>query len=275
MPPNTDLPLAPSLPAAPGRPVAADLPVAIALERASNLRDLGGWPTQDGRRVRTGLVFRAPTLIGLTDADRAVIARLGLRTAIDFRGVQERANNPVILQGVAHIPEPIEPSVGASLRDIVLTGQASGHVSPEDMLELLTDAYRAYAVTSFPRYRALFAALANDASLPLMFHCSAGKDRTGFGAALLLTALGVAWEHVLADYLATNRLWRREIARNFDLPAPVKDILLSVHESLLTAAFAAATDAYGTIDAYLDQAIGLDRSAISKLQSRLLEPAEP
>ncbi len=251
----------------------SDLPLQIALERASNLRDLGGWPTQDGRRVRTGLIFRAPALLGLSPADRATIARLGLRTAIDFRGVQERLNNPVTLEGVTADPHPIEPSVGAGLRDIVLTGQASGHYSAEDMLDLLTQAYRAYALSSIPQYRALFAALADPGRVPLLFHCSAGKDRTGFGAALLLTALGVAWEHVLADYLATNLLWRREIARHFDLPPPVKEALLSVQEPLLTAAFDAARGAYGSMDAYLDQAMGLDQPARAALAARLLEPA--
>lgn len=248
------------------------LPIAVTLERASNLRDLGGWPTRDGRRVRTGLIFRAPALLGLSASDRATIQALGLRTAVDFRGVEERNNNPVALDGVRHDFQPIEPSVGASLRDIVLTGQASGHVSVQDMLDLLTEAYRAYALSSFPRYRALFRHLLTEELLPLVFHCSAGKDRTGFGAALLLTALGVAWEHVLADYLATNRLWRREIARNFDLPEPVKDALLSVQEPLLVAAFDAATREYGSIDAYLETAIGLDASARARLADRFLEP---
>ncbi len=250
-----------------------DLPLPVPLERASNLRDLGGWPTQNGRRVRTGVIFRAPALLSLSPADRATIARLGLRTAIDFRGVQERLNNPVTLEGVTPEPQPIEPSVGAGLRDIVLTGQATGHVSAEDMLDLLTQAYRAYALSCMPQYRALFAALAEPARVPLLFHCSAGKDRTGFGAALLLTALGVAWEHVLADYLATNRLWRREIARHFDLPPPVKEALLSVQPSLLIAAFDAARGAYGSIDTYLDQAMGLDQPARAALAARYLEPA--
>ena len=251
----------------------SDLPLAIPLERASNLRDLGGWPGAGGRHVRTGLIFRAPALLGLSAADRQAIARLGIRTAIDFRGVAEAANNPVVLEGVAADPHPIEPSVGAGLRDIVLTGQATGHVSADDMTDLLTQAYRAYALSSVAQYRALFTALMQPECVPLLFHCSAGKDRTGFGAALLLTALGVDWEHVLADYLATNRLWRREIARHFDLPPPVKEALLSVRESYLTAAFDAARGAYGSMDAYLAQAIGVDAPARAALAERFLEPA--
>jgi protein-tyrosine phosphatase len=210
-------------------------------------------------------------LLALTPEDEAAIAALGLRTICDFRGERESAANPVTIAGASAVKLPIEPSVGASLKDILRTGIASGHVSPDEMLELLREAYQAYALQSFARYRAMFELLADDANLPLLFHCSAGKDRTGFGAALLLTALGVSWDHVLHDYLATNRLWRREVARNFDLPPPVKDTLLTAHAALLTAAFDAVRGAYGSIDAYLDRAIGIDEAARIVLADRLLE----
>ena len=249
----------------------AALPHAIPLIAASNLRDLGGYPTTDGRHVRRGLLFRAPALVALAPEDEQAIAALGLRTVCDFRGVRESEALPVLIAGAAHVKLPIEPSVGASLKDILRTGMASGHVSGEDMLELLRDAYQAYALSTFGRYQAMFALLQDDANLPLLFHCSAGKDRTGFGAALLLTTLGVSWDHVLHDYLATNRLWRREVARNFDLPPPVKDALLAAHATLLTAAFDAIRGAYGSIDAYLSEAIGLDAAARVALANRLLE----
>ena len=246
------------------------LPSDIPLHNASNLRDLGGWPTADGRRVRRGLVFRAPALVNLTPADEAEVARLGLRSVCDLRGVRERASAPVHVPGADSLSMPIEPSVGASLRDILRTGQASGHVSPDELLALLEDAYRAYALQSFPQYRALFARLLAQDGLPLLMHCSAGKDRTGFGSALLLTALGVASDNVVEDYLATNRFWRRETASMFDLPPALKDVLLGAHEALLRAAFDAAAQAYGSIDAYLEQAIGLDQAARDALVGRLV-----
>ena len=249
----------------------AALPKTIPLTAASNLRDLGGYPTADGRRVRSGKLYRAPALLALTPEDEAAIAALGLRTICDFRGERESAANPVTIAGASATKLPIEPSVGASLKDILRTGIASGHVSPDEMLELLREAYQAYALQSFTRYRAMFELLNDDANLPLLFHCSAGKDRTGFGAALLLTALGVSWDHVLHDYLATNRLWRREIARNFELPPAVKDTLLTAHAVLLTAAFDAVRGAYGSVDAYLDRAIGLNDTARAALADRLLE----
>ncbi len=243
--------------------------LSIPLTSASNLRDLGGWPTADGRHVRTGLVFRAPALSRLNSDDQAVIAKLGLRTVCDLRGVQEAASNPVSLSGPEVLALPIEPSVGAGLRDILRTGQDSGHASPDDMMALLRDAYRAYALQSFAQYRALFAALLAPGGTPLLLHCSAGKDRTGFGSALLLSALGVSWADVMEDYLATNTLWRREIASRFDLPEPVKDVLFSAHENLLAAAFDAIREEYGSVDTYLEQAIGLDAAARARLVEHL------
>lgn len=254
-------------------PLAADLPRAIPLQNASNLRDLGGWPTTDGRRVRAGMLFRAPALVGLSEDDHQVIGALGIRTVCDFRGVRERAANPVELPGARPEPLPIEPSVGASLKDILRTGQMTGHVTPAEMLDLLREAYTAYALTSFDRYRTMFALMRDPSNLPLMIHCSAGKDRTGFGSALTLTALGVAHDHVLQDYLATNRLWRREIANHFDLPPDVRDVLLGVHAPLLNAAFDAIRGAYGSVDAYLTRAIGLDDAARAGLCDLLLKSA--
>lgn len=246
------------------------LPYAIPLTGASNLRDLGGYPAA-GRRVRRGRVFRAPALVNLTPEDEAAIGALGIRTVCDLRGERESAALPVDIAGARVVKLPIEPTVGASLKDILRTGMATGHVSPEEMLALLRDAYEAYALASHERYRTLFALLQDDANLPLLFHCSAGKDRTGFGAALLLSALGAEWDIVLADYLATNRLWRREIASNFDLPPAVKDALLSAHEELLAAAFAAARGAYGSLDAYLAEAVGLGAAERAALAALLLE----
>jgi protein-tyrosine phosphatase len=244
---------------------------AIALQGASNLRDLGGWPAQNGKRVKRGLLYRAPALIRLTEQDEQTIAALGLHTVCDLRGLRESAVNPVVLRDARRVALPIEPSVGAGLKDILRTGQLSGHMSPHDMFDLLREAYEAYALISHVQYKQVFALMLAPDALPLLLHCSAGKDRTGFGSALILTALGVAWEDVLADYLLTNAQWRREIASSFDLPPAVKDVLFGAHPELLEAAFAAARGAFGSIAAYLEQAIGLDPAARERLAALLLD----
>jgi protein-tyrosine phosphatase len=247
-----------------------ELPHVIALAGASNLRDLGGYRTADGRVVRRGLVFRSAALARLTGADHAIIASLGLRTICDFRGLGEAAQAPTQLgpagAAVRHVPLPIEPTVGAGLRDILATKQATG----EALFAVLERAYAAYALSSTAQYKTLID-LVVDGDTPLLFHCSAGKDRTGFGAALLLTALGVPWDTVIADFDATNRLWRRDTVASDDLPDDVRQGLLRANPALLTAAFDAARREYGSLDRYLAEAMGLIPSRLAQLQETLLE----
>lgn len=251
---------------------APPLPRAVALQGCSNLRDLGGYRTADGRAVRFGRVFRSASLAGLTDEDLPAFLRAtGVRTVCDLRGEREAARAPSRLPDGPDAPEvvrlPIEPRVGASLRDLLAREEATG----EDTYELLRTAYTAYATEHLPRYRALFDLLLRAERLPLLFHCSAGKDRTGFGAALVLTALGVPREAVLADYLATNRIWKREHALPPNTPADVRDTLLTAHRPLLEGALDLAVSSHGGLDALLEEGLGLDPPRLSRLRATLLE----
>ncbi len=245
-------------------------PRVVPLQGCSNLRDLGGYRAADGRRVRMGRVFRSASLAHLTEADLAQFGTLGIRTVCDLRGARETGRAPSRLPST-DTPEvvslPIEPLVGASLRDLLRREEATG----EDTYALLQAAYAAYAGEHLPRYRALFALLGEDERLPLLFHCSAGKDRTGFGAALLLTALGVPREAVVADYLATNRIWQREYALPPETPEAVRDVLLTAHRPLLDGALAQAVERYGSLERQLEDGLGLDPARLRALRDAMLE----
>ena len=252
----------------------AGLPRVVPLEGCSNLRDLGGYRAADGRRVRMGRVFRSASLAHLTEADLARFGTLGIRTVCDLRGVRERGRAPSRLPGrnapgnvLEVVPLPIEPRVGASLRDLLRREEATG----QDAYALLQAAYAAYAGEHLPRYRKLFALLLEDGRLPLLFHCSAGKDRTGFGAALLLTALGVPRETVMADYLATNRIWRREHALPPETPDAVRDALLAAHRPLLEGALAQAVESHGSLERLLEDGLGLHPARLRALRGAMLE----
>ena len=209
---------------------------------------------------------------GLEDAPGLprVIPLEGCSNLRDLRGVRESGRAPSRLPG-ADAPDvvrlPIEPRVGASLRDLLRREEATG----EDTYALLQAAYAAYAGEHLPRYRALFALLLEDGRLPLLFHCSAGKDRTGFGAALLLTALGVPREAVMADYLATNRIWRREHALPPETPDAVRDTLLAAHRPLLEGALDQAIKSYGSSERLLEDGLGLDDASLRALRGTMLE----
>lgn len=244
------------------------LPHAVPLEGASNLRDLGGWPAAGGRRVRRGLVFRSATLAHLTEADVATVAALRIRTVCDLRGVAEAAHRPSRLpEGAERVALPIEPTVGASLRDLMRREEATG----EDVVGLLRRAYLDYGTRFLGAYRRMFGMLLEPGRTALLFHCSAGKDRTGIGAALLLTALGASRETVMADYLATERLWRRDYALPPETPKPLADALLGVHPALLEEALEAAAAPFGGVDGLLEEGLGLDAPRLARLRDALLE----
>jgi protein-tyrosine phosphatase len=244
-----------------------DLPRVLALQGATNVRDLGGWPAGDGRRVRFGKVFRSASLAALTEEDAAALAGVGIRTICDLRGETERQRAPSRLTGVTTHALCIEPSLRPSLSELL----AAGTVTGEAVMALMRGAYTAYAMEWSHRYRALFDLLLDEEAPPLLFHCTAGKDRTGFGAALILAALGVDEAAVLEDYLATNQLWRADPEVAAALPEAVAEVLLSVHPEMIAAAFDAARDAHGTIDAYLEARIGLGPAARERLRERYLE----
>lgn len=243
------------------------LPRVIPLEGTTNVRDLGGWPTRDGRQVKFGQVFRAARLARITETDTRALKALGLRTVVDLRGADERAKVPNVGHGFNEISLAIEPSIGPRLREMADKGEGTA----EEMRAMMARAYATYAIEWSAQYRALFTLLLTEQRVPLLFHCTAGKDRTGFGAALILAALGVREDAIREDYLATTRLWVPDEDVASTLPAEVAGVLHSVHTSLLGAAFDAIHQWHGTLEAYLRERLGLDAGRIETLRTRLLE----
>jgi protein-tyrosine phosphatase len=217
--------------------------------------------------LRHGVLYRSATLAHLTSGDVAAVAALGLRTVVDLRGVAEAAARPSRLpEGAERVPLPIEPTVGASLHDLMLRSEARG----EDVVALLRRAYLDYATVSLAAYRGLFDLLLDPGRHALLFHCSAGKDRTGLGAALVLLALGAEREVILADYVATDRLWRRDYALPEGTPKALGDALYATHPALLAEALAAAEAPFGSTSALLEQGLGLDAARLAGLRELIL-----
>ena len=237
------------------------------LAGASNFRDLGGYPARDGRVVRWRQIFRSNHLGHLTDADIEVLRELGLRSAYDFRGTEERVAAMCGLEEIAVHSLPVEPTVVAALR---ARRDAGAALSSADALEVMRDSYRNYVRLSTPSYRALFGHLLED-SAPLVIHCTAGKDRTGFACALILHALDVPDDLIAEDYLMTNRFYRRDPTHSPDLPEDVKQALASVEASFLAAAFEAISADYGGLENYFSDGLGLGAAERTRLRARYLE----
>src|SRR5437867_12050200 len=217
------------------------------LSGASNFRDLGGYPTADGRTVRWRQIFRSNHLGHLTDDDVSVLRELGVRSAFDFRGTEERAAALCGMPEITVHSLPVEPTVVAALRAIAAAGTP---LSPDHAVEVMHDSYRSYVQQNTPSFRALFAHLLEDPA-PLVIHCTAGKDRTGFACALILHSLGVPDHLIAEDYLLTNRFYRRDPTASTDLPEDVRQVLASVEASFLAAGFDAISADHGDLESYL------------------------
>jgi protein-tyrosine phosphatase len=239
----------------------------LELAGASNFRDLGGYPGRDGRSVRWRQIFRSNHLGYVTGPDIEILRGLGLRSAFDFRGTEERVAALCGIEEIAVHSLPIEPTVVAMLRARAATGVA---LSPADAIDVMRTSYRNYVRDSTPSFRALFSHLLEDRA-PLVIHCTAGKDRTGFACALILHALGVPDDVIAEDYLLTNRFYRRDSSASSDLPADVSQVLGRVETSFLAAAFEAISADYGDLESYFGNGLGLGARERAALDARYLE----
>src|SRR5215469_7229637 len=222
------------------------------LQGASNFRDLGGYATRDGLRVRWRQIFRSNHLGHLTPSDVEVVRGLGVKSAFDFRGVEERAAAECVIEEIAVHSLPIEPTVVAALRARL---QARA-LSSADALEIMRESYRNYVRQNTHSFRELFAQILADTA-PLVIHCTAGKDRTGFACALVLHALGVPAKVISEDYLLTNSYYRRDPNSAPDLPLDVRQAIGSVEASFLAAGFDAVSAQYGDLETYFRDGLGL------------------
>ncbi len=239
------------------------------MQGATNFRDLGGYLGHGGRPLRWRKLFRSAHLGGLTAQDHAQLAPLGLHRSFDFRGQAERAETPYELPGVTQHSLAIEPTLVQRMR--VLSGQGQA-VTGDVVAGLMEELYRDLINDQAHRFAELFEHLLQ-ADAPVLFHCTAGKDRTGVAAALVLLALGVPRDCVLQDFLLTNQLFERPPLRQSEFPAEALQVLFGVRESFLHAALRTIDDDHGGVQRYFDKRLGLGDAALKTLAARYLENA--
>jgi protein-tyrosine phosphatase len=238
-----------------------------------NFRDLGGYRTADGRSVRWGRVYRAGSLAELTDDDVTYLEQLGLRLSCDLRSPDEAERNPDRLPpGAVLVRRPIVAEVGR-LRRIVTLFRLRHRIQ-----ELLQNAYAIMLDQNGAIFAKVIRLAADPANLPLVVHCTAGKDRTGLATALLLLALGVPEETVVADYTLSNRAFdvlagrmRPEMERLYALgfgETQLRPFLLAEARTL-TGALAYLRRRYGSFEGYLRRT-GIDDEVIERLKATLL-----
>jgi len=247
---------------------------AVLLPGGVNFRDLGGYGTHSGRLVRWGQVYRAGSLADLDDDDVTALDALGLRLACDLRSPDEVARHPDRLPG--HTAYDHRPIVGevSRLRRVVTLYRKRHRVQ-----ELLEEVYRVMLDQNGPTFAAVLRLAADPANRPLVIHCTAGKDRTGLASALLLLALGVPEETVVADYTLSNLAFdvlagrmRPEMSRLYAFgfgEVQLRPFLLAEARTL-RGALAYLRRRYGSLDWYLQRS-GLTSGDLERLRTELLE----
>lgn len=242
----------------------------ITLEGTSNFRDAGGYRTSSGQWVRMGEVYRSDALDKLTDADLAKLRRLRVRTVFDLRMEDERAKSPDrVPAGTRHVVADVFAGSG-SFQTMPRT--------PDEAVTAMVEAERAMVGGAGGRqaYTQVLDGVGHDRDhgRSVLFHCTAGKDRTGWASATLLTALGVPRATVEADYLASNEY--RKAANDAVLShlpaaqAAVYKPLLDVRPAYLNAGFDEVRARYGSFDAYLNTGLGVDPRELKQLRQDLL-----
>ena len=235
---------------------------------ATNFRDLGGYIGHGGQQVKWRRIFRSDHLAGLTPEDQALLAQLGVSRAVDFRGKAESAAYAYALPGIAYHPLNIEPTVVQRALELQRTGR---QLTAQDAVALMQDTYRGFVHDNAPRFAELFRLLlASDT--PTVFHCTAGKDRTGFAAALILLTLGVPRDVVMHDYLLTNSLYQRPPGMGSHAPEEVLAVLWRVQAEFLDAALHKVDHDFGGVQPYLVDVLGVDAAAQKELAGRYLQP---
>jgi protein-tyrosine phosphatase len=253
----------------------------VALEGAQNFRDIGGYATEDGRHVRWGLFYRADSLGDLTDADLDRVHALGIKLVCDFRSAEEKAEAPDRLPA-ADPPELVDlPILDASFSPSAFREKiTSGQLGDMDLRQMLIEGNRLFATRYAPVYAAMLERLTDRASLPAVVHCTAGKDRTGFAAAVVLRTLGVPEPTVYEDFLLTNHYTAHEIERTLWIirfaslfrtdPEQVRPVL-GVERAYLEAAFEAIRQQHGSFETYRREALGLDDAETEAFRELALE----
>ena len=241
----------------------------IPLLGATNFRDLGGYAGSRGMRVRWRKLFRSDHLAGLHPKDHEALTHLRVSRAFDFRGVSERAQAAYQVPGVAQISLAIEPAVVQRMQDVASAGKT---LTGPIVTELMKDLYRDLISQPANPFALLFEHLL-EVDEPAVFHCTAGKDRTGLAAALILEALGVSRSDIMQDYLLTNQLYRHPIPENSKTPAEALAVLWTVQAGFLEAAWDTIDQVHGGMEAYLRDHLRLSDKARDALHQRYLEPA--
>ncbi|TWP27358.1 tyrosine-protein phosphatase [Apibacter muscae] len=240
----------------------------LPLNTVKNVRDLGGFPTQDGKFVKWGTVFRSGAYNGLSQRDIIYLNSIPLVTTVDFRTQEEKDKTKNSY--IPSVKNRIEIPIGFGNMSTEYITQILTTGTPEQAKEFMINGNRAFLKDFQPEYKKFFALLMDPKNTPLMFNCTAGKDRTGFASALFLSALGVDRETIINDYLSSNKFMEvtMESMKNLYGDTPLAEnfyYVSSVQKEYIETAFSTIETEYGSIENYLRNQLDVDINLLRSL----------
>jgi len=259
----------------------------IPLAGAKNFRDFGGYAVSGGGQVRRGVLYRSDKLSQLTEEDLEVLAALEIRHICDLRRHRERELSPTRWHPAAetrHLHMPLISDEGLTTLERVVSGEQSRR-DPEVTRQIMIALYRRLVTESHPLqfYRQMFELVAGEDGVPVLIHCSGGKDRTGISCALILWALGVSMDDIMADYLLSHELYTQRLDfSNLDLQAydhggagdwnldAIRPVY-SVEPAYLESALGYVIDRYRDPESFVREALGLGDEVVERVRERLVE----
>lgn len=251
----------------------------LAFEKARNFRDLGGYQTKDGKQVKWGKIYRSDALHELSDRDLDLFRSLGIGTVCDLRSDHELEESPDRLpEGMnirylhLNVQKAVTQATGVKEEDWRLRLRSKSF----DPNKMMIKGYQANTLYAAKAYAEVFDALLTSEK-PVLFHCQAGKDRAGVGAALILLALGVDEATIVEDYMISGERWKGsqtdvdEMANKYGIEPAVLKELMKTRENWINAVFESIRWEYGDSSTYFEKALGLDEAKIKTLHNLYLE----
>ena len=248
----------------------------LPMDGSHNTRELGGYKTTEGKSVKWGMLFRSDKLSDISETDQKYLQALGIEKIVDFRSEEEKTEDPdVIPAGISYVEMPI--SVDGAMRskiEAVLKGETDKEVE-----SFLIDANREF-VTNYTGVYENFLRGLIDEDAPTLFHCTAGKDRAGFAAAITLIALGVSKADVINDYMKTNAFTQERIEEIlgqiklmslYQADVEILRPLLGVEQIYIETAFKTAEEKYGSLENFIRVGLNISDADIKKLRNKFLE----
>jgi protein-tyrosine phosphatase len=252
------------------------------LRGAPNFRDIGGYKTIGGGRVRRGQVYRSDRLTALTPSDLDTIRQLGIHALCDLRSEAERQLHPNRWPDGHPVQEmPLNILTDVRAAKASLFEPLRRDPTEAGAVHMMRSLYQGMPAAFAPHMGKLLGQI-GDGCLPLLIHCTAGKDRTGFAVATLLSVLGVDERDIYEDYLLTERFTQRDERRVYltellqqqlghSPDVGVVDAIMGVDESYLAAALGEIQDRFGSVEAYLTGPCGITFGLLDAVRQRLIQ----